>query len=148
MFRPWQGWTALSGTGAGEGTLQVLPLLTLASAYIMLRPFFARRPGAPARSLAADEWTLDLESAAYPGSVPAKAQELDAASHPHLELAKTLVSIPRVEPGDQVYCEWSASGCLWAALRACQGTVMWCTRSRRSTRGRKTRRCSISRPSR
>ena len=113
MFRPWQGWTALSRTGAGEGTLQVLPMLTLAAAYIMLRPFFARRPGAPPRSLAADDWALDLESTAYPGSVPAKAQELNAETHPHLELAKTLVSIPRVEPGDQVYCEWSV---LWLVM--------------------------------
>ncbi|EPS92730.1 hypothetical protein FOMPIDRAFT_1026704 [Fomitopsis schrenkii] len=103
VFRPWQGWTALSHTGAREGTLQVLPMLTLASAYIMLRPFFARRPGAPARSLAADDWALDLASTAFPGSVPAKAQELNDESHPHLVLPKTLVSIPRVEPGDQVY---------------------------------------------
>ncbi|EPT00476.1 hypothetical protein FOMPIDRAFT_1023830 [Fomitopsis schrenkii] len=103
VFRPWQGWTALSHTAAREGTLQVLPMLTLASAYIMLRPFFARCPGAPARSLAADDWAPDLASTAFPGSVPAKAQELNDESHPHLVLPKTLVSIPRVEPGDQVY---------------------------------------------
>ena len=110
MFRPWQGWTALSRTGAGEGTLQVLPMLTLAAAYIMLRPFFAPT----ARSLAADAWVLDRESSAFPGSVPAKAQELSAETHPHLQLARTLVSIPRVEPGDQVYCESRAARALGA----------------------------------
>lgn len=105
VFRPWQGWTALSHTGAREGTLQVLPLLTLSTAYIMLRPFFALRPGAPAHSLAADDWVLDLESTAFPGSTPGRSQEPTAGSHPHLALEKTVVSIPRVEPGDQVYCE-------------------------------------------
>ncbi|KZT69680.1 DUF1479-domain-containing protein [Daedalea quercina L-15889] len=103
VFRPWQGWTALSSTGPREGTLQVVPMLTLASAYVMLRPFFSRRPGAPAHSLAADDWVLDLESTAFPGSVPGKAQEMNSTTHPHLCLEKTLVSIPRVEPGDQVY---------------------------------------------
>ncbi|TFY59587.1 hypothetical protein EVJ58_g5681, partial [Rhodofomes roseus] len=103
VFRPWQGWTALSSTGPHEGTLQVLPMLKPATAYIMLRPFFALRPDAPADSLAPDDWVLDLESTAFPGSVPRKAQELNAESHPHLCLEKTLVSIPRVEPGDQVY---------------------------------------------
>ncbi|KAH9915817.1 uncharacterized protein B0H18DRAFT_1215311 [Fomitopsis serialis] len=103
VFRPWQGWTALSSTGPREGTLQVFPMITLAAAYIMLRPFFALRAGAPAHSLAADDWVLDLESTEFPGSVPRKAQELNSQSHPHLCFDKTLVSIPRVEPGDQVY---------------------------------------------
>ena len=104
VFRPWQGWTALSRTGPREGTLQVLPLLTLSTAYIMLRPFFALRPGAPADSLAAEDWVLDLASTAFPGSTPGRSQEPTAETHPHLNLEKTLVSVPTVEPGDQVYC--------------------------------------------
>jgi len=35
--------------------------------------------------------------------VPGKTQELNEATHPHLRLAETMVSIPRIEPGDQVY---------------------------------------------
>lgn len=107
IFRPWQGWTAMSHTAPGEGTLRVLPMLNPATAYIMLRPFFRLRPGAAASSLHADDWVLDLESTEYPGNALGKTQELNEQSHPHLQLDKTLVSIPRVSPGDQVYwhCE-------------------------------------------
>lgn len=35
-----------------------------------------------------------------------KTQELNEMTHPHLRLGKTMVSVPRVEPGDQVYCAW------------------------------------------
>ncbi|KZT05445.1 DUF1479-domain-containing protein [Laetiporus sulphureus 93-53] len=97
VFRPWQGWTALSTASQNEGTLRVLPLLSLATAYIMLRPFFR-----PATS-SADEWELDLTSSAFPGSRPGRTQYLSGVTHPHLKLAKTIVSIPKVEPGDQVY---------------------------------------------
>ncbi|KAI0941545.1 hypothetical protein AcW1_003415 [Taiwanofungus camphoratus] len=103
IFRPWQGWTALSDTGPGEGTLRVLPMLSLSTAYIMLRPFFRPRPGLRTPSLRAEDWELDLDGTLFPGSVPRKAQELNAATHPHLVLNQTLISIPRVEPGDQVY---------------------------------------------
>ncbi len=96
VFRPWQGWTAFSTTSRNEGTLQVLPLLSLATAYIILRPF---RPIS-----SADEWELDLTSSAFPGG---RTQYLSDATHPHLKLAKTIVSIPRVEPGDQVYCAFA-----------------------------------------
>ncbi|KAG0701148.1 hypothetical protein DFH29DRAFT_982816 [Suillus ampliporus] len=96
ILRCWQGWTSLSTTGVGEGTLRVLPMLSLATAYIMLRPFF--RPGP-----AGDEWELDLESNLFPGSVPGKAQELNEETHPHLRLGETMTSIPEIQPGDQVY---------------------------------------------
>lgn len=43
-----------------------------------------------------------------------KAQVLNDKSHPHLRLDKTVTSIPRVEPGDQVYCESNS------ASRACR----------------------------
>ena len=120
VFRPWQGWTALSHTGPGEGTLCVLPSLSLATAYIILRPFFrlaspsssssqshARGPEEKEQEipLDADAWVLDLDDPTFPGSTLGKTQAINAATHPHLRLDKTVVPIPRVEPGDQVYCE-------------------------------------------
>ncbi|KAF8181820.1 hypothetical protein BJ912DRAFT_906656 [Pholiota molesta] len=102
IFRAWQGWTAMSSTGPSEGTLRVLPMLSLASAYILLRPFF--RPRDPlSSSLKFEDWVPDLESSSFPGSSIGKTQELNEKTHPHLKLARTVVSIPRVEPGDQVY---------------------------------------------
>ncbi|TFK88040.1 DUF1479-domain-containing protein [Polyporus arcularius HHB13444] len=110
IFRPWQGWTALSHTGPGEGTLRVLPMLSLATAYIILRPFFSLQPelasGITSTAdipLDADAWVLDLDNPAFPGSTPGKTQAITPATHPHLRIDKTVVSIPRVEPGDQVY---------------------------------------------
>ena len=109
IFRPWQGWTSISSTGPGEGTLRVLPMLALSSAYLILRPFFRLRPELAARGgdipLEADAWELDLQGTDFPGSTPAMAQALLPREHPHLRLDKTVVSIPRVEPGDQVYCK-------------------------------------------
>ncbi|KAM5537853.1 hypothetical protein V8D89_008495 [Ganoderma adspersum] len=110
IFRPWQGWTALSHTGPGEGTLRVLPMLSLSTAYIILRPFFrlrseyASKASTPAEiPLQADAWVLDLENPEFPGSTPGKTQAITPATHPHLRIDKTVVSIPRVNPGDQVY---------------------------------------------
>ncbi|KAF8953191.1 hypothetical protein BDZ97DRAFT_1679874 [Flammula alnicola] len=102
IFRAWQGWTSMSSTGPNEGTLRVLPMLSLASAYILLRPFF--RPVNPlSDSLKFADWVPDLDSPTFPGSSIGKTQELNEKTHPHLKLAQTMVSIPRVEPGDQVY---------------------------------------------
>ncbi|TFK74767.1 DUF1479-domain-containing protein [Pluteus cervinus] len=102
IFRPWQGWTSMSSTGPNEGTLRVLPFLKLSTAYIMLRPFF-RPKSSTSTSLEADDWVLDLEATSFPGSQIRKTQELNDKTHPHLRLDKTMVSIPRVEPGDQVF---------------------------------------------
>ena len=101
IFRPWQGWTSMSVTGPGEGTLRVAPLLKLATAYLILRPFFRPRTS----SSGPDDWVIDLESAAFPGSQMGKTQELSETTHPHLRLSRTMLSVPLVEPGDQVYCE-------------------------------------------
>ncbi|KAG8220573.1 hypothetical protein J3R82DRAFT_3306 [Butyriboletus roseoflavus] len=89
-------------------------MLSLATAYIILRPFFKPRGVAAWKadqtlgdvSLAAEDWELNLEGSEFPGSVPGNAQELNEATHPHLRLAETMISIPRIEPGDQVYCEY------------------------------------------
>ncbi|EKM53735.1 uncharacterized protein PHACADRAFT_176135 [Phanerochaete carnosa HHB-10118-sp] len=107
ILRPLQGWLSLSHTAPGEGTLQVLPLLKEATAYIMLRPFF--RPTARAERgrplLDFGSWEPALDVPAFPGSVPAKAQVLSDATHPHLRLdaGGVLVSVPAVRPGDQVF---------------------------------------------
>ncbi|KIY73410.1 DUF1479-domain-containing protein [Cylindrobasidium torrendii FP15055 ss-10] len=100
IFRPFQGWTSLSTTGPGEGTLRLLPFLPLSSAYILLRPFF-RPPSSNPGSL--KDWVPDLESTAFPGAVIGNTQELNPQTHPHLKLEKTMVPVPLVQPGDQVY---------------------------------------------
>jgi hypothetical protein len=91
----------MSVTGPGEGTLRVAPLLKLATAYLILRPFFKPRTA----SSGLDDWVVDLESPTFPGSQMGKTQELRETTHPHLQLSRTMVSVPRVEPGDQIYCE-------------------------------------------
>lgn len=99
---------SLSTAGTRQGTLRLLPFLPLSTAYIMLRPFFRLRPGYKLSdgeiALAAENWEVDLESTNFPGSEMAKAQCLSEESHPHLRLDKSLVTIPQVDPGDQVYC--------------------------------------------
>jgi hypothetical protein len=99
IFRPWQGWTSMSSTGPSEGTLRVAPMLKMATAYLMLRPFFKPRTS----SSGLDDWVVDVESPAFPGSQMGKTQELNETTHPHLQLGRTMVSVPRVEPGDQIY---------------------------------------------
>lgn len=114
VFRAWQGWTSISTTGPGEGTLRVLPMLSLSTAYNLLRPFFkptrfiASSDGKNVPSLEADDWVPDLESPEFPGSRLGKTQEMNVGTHPHLQLARTMVSVPTVEPGDQVY--WHCDG--------------------------------------
>ncbi|KAH8824513.1 hypothetical protein DL96DRAFT_1614299 [Flagelloscypha sp. PMI_526] len=100
IFRPFQGWTSLSTTGPGGGTLRLLPFLKLSSAYLLLRPFF--RPSA-ANPTSLKDWELDLDSSSFPGAIIGKTQELNPQTHPHLRLEETMIPIPRVEPGDQVY---------------------------------------------
>jgi len=142
ILRCWQGWTSLSTTGVGEGTLRVLPMLSLATAYIMLRPFFC--PGT-----AGGEWELDLESNSFPGSVPGKTQELNEETHPHLRLGKTMTSVPKIQPGDQVYCMYSLLLSLHF-LSTCrmQGTAMSYTLLKGFTVDKRIRQFSTFLPSR
>jgi len=102
IFRPWQGWTSMSTTRQSEGTLRVLPMLSLSTAYVILRPFF-RPKSASSASLNFEDWEVDLSSSMFPGSGMGKGQELNERTHPHLKLDKTMIPIPLVEPGDQVY---------------------------------------------
>ena len=76
----------------------------------MLRPFFkpkstAFRGASDNIPLGFNDWELDLSGTEFPGSHLAKAQILNENTHPHLKLSRTMRSIPKVEPGDQVYCE-------------------------------------------
>lgn len=97
----------MSHTGPSEGTLKVFPSLRLSSAYTLLRPFF--KPKSADRSQAgylnAANWEPDLESTAFPGSVPGKGQEMNDETHPHLRLDRALIPVPTVRPGDHVF--WS-----------------------------------------
>jgi hypothetical protein len=83
VFRTFQGWTALSQQGAGDGTLQLIPIANLMG-WIILR---ALQP-----DVAAD----DLCGAKAGRALPFDPRWHEAA-------AGALVSIPRVQPGDTVW---------------------------------------------
>ncbi|WPH04843.1 Hypothetical protein R9X50_00774000 [Acrodontium crateriforme] len=114
MFRMFQGWLSMSDTGPGEGTLLVNPLLSRATAYYLLRPFFTpkkaiRDPGSEFFDdafLAPENWQLEqpTPSSWLQGASPGHGQELRAALHPHLQLSSSMVHIPHVQPGD--YVSW------------------------------------------
>lgn len=53
--------------------------------------------------MSADNWELDLTSSRFPGAPPGRGQELNDTTHPHLQLERTMVSMPHVNPGDQVW---------------------------------------------
>ncbi|SPO06245.1 related to DUF1479 domain protein [Cephalotrichum gorgonifer] len=106
MFRMFQGWLSMSVCGARQGTLLVNPLVKLATAYVLLRPFF--RPLKEEKSegfLAPENWIFtgggDMTSELQ-GATPGHAQELNDALHPHLDLDNTVVHMPEVRPGDFV----------------------------------------------
>lgn len=83
MFRTYQGWTALTRQGPGDGTLRVIPIAR-AIAYLLLRPLSA---DVPADSLC--------------GAAPGRA--LGLLERWHAPLAAGLISIPAVEPGDTAW---------------------------------------------
>jgi hypothetical protein len=83
MFRTFQGWTALTAQGAGDGTLRLIPIAG-SMAWILLRA---------------------LQSDVAPDDLCGAQAGRALAAHPnwHQALLKALVSIPRVEPGDTVW---------------------------------------------
>ena len=115
MFRMFQGWLSMSVCGPEQGTLLVYPALKMATAYMLLRPFF--RPIRKAeetnseRFLAEENWAFtggEETTSELHGATPGHAQELNDALHPHLELLRTMVHMPEVRPGDFVI--WHCDG--------------------------------------
>lgn len=120
VFRAFQGWLSISDVGPRQGTLLVYPLAKLATVYTLLRPFFAPRSGVadttPEQFLSKDNWSFTSGAAMnsdLQGATPGHGQEFpDGADgntlHPHLELARTMVHVPQVAPGDFVV--WHCDG--------------------------------------
>ena len=87
--------------------MMVNPLFRKATAYYLLRPFFRPRKSAETvdENVFLEQNNWDMEDEATPvlqGAVPSNCQELSEALHPHLELRKTMVHIPKIRPGDYV----------------------------------------------
>jgi hypothetical protein len=82
-FRTFQGWTALTRQGAGDGTLKLVPIASTMP-WLLLR---ALLPDVPEGDLC--------------GARPGRA--LGASPQWHAELLAGLVSIPEVGPGDTVW---------------------------------------------
>ncbi|KAI9872884.1 MAG: hypothetical protein M1830_001089, partial [Pleopsidium flavum] len=111
MFRMFQGWLSMSTTGPNEGTLLVNPLLSRATAYFLLRPFFEPRKVSEgphggvqsAEFLAPESWELESDpNSSLQGASPARCQELNGSLHPHLDLSESMIHVPLVRPGDYV----------------------------------------------
>jgi len=83
MFRTFQGWTALSPQGPGDGTLQLIPSVN-SLPYMLLR---ALQDDVPAGELC--------------GAMPGRALLVDPSWH--AELLKGLVTIPHMNPGDTIW---------------------------------------------
>ncbi|WP_175776238.1 DUF1479 domain-containing protein [Burkholderia anthina] len=83
MFRTFQGWTALTPQGPGDGTLQLIPVAN-AMAYVVLRAL-------------QDDVADDDLCGARPG------RALSILPEWHALLLDALVPIPHMEPGDAVF---------------------------------------------
>lgn len=109
MFRMFQGWLSMSTASPYEGTLLVQPLLKHTTAYTLLRPFFRPVVGygeiPTDQYLDASNWQFtsgsDMTSELH-GATPGHGQEFTEFQHPHLELNRTMVHVPKVRPGDYV----------------------------------------------
>jgi hypothetical protein len=83
MFRTFQGWTALTRQGQGDGTLQLIPIAT-GMVYLLLRAL-------------QDDVPEDELCGAQPG------RALSVHPNWHSLLLGGLTSIPVMEPGDAVF---------------------------------------------
>ena len=83
MFRTFQGWTALTRQGPGDGTLQLVPIAD-AMVYVLLR---ALQDDVPDDDLC--------------GAMPGRALSINTEWHGPLQEA--LTSIPVMQPGDTVF---------------------------------------------
>ena len=107
VFRMFQGWLSMSETGPGEGTLLVNPLFDRATAYYLLRPFFEPMRGREEMEreeyLDKDNWQLKTNmDSSLEGAYPSQCLEFNDETHPHLELERSMVHVPKVNPGDYV----------------------------------------------
>ncbi|KAF2715557.1 DUF1479-domain-containing protein [Pleomassaria siparia CBS 279.74] len=115
-LRTFQGWTALTPCGPGEGGLMLLPDVKVVMAYNMLRPFFRAPPPGDGDWEEAEKWVLDDSTSSFPGQRRWDSQLLSPVSHPHLRLEETLVSCPLVRPGDIVTRKISSAELLCHAV--------------------------------
>jgi hypothetical protein len=83
MFRTYQGWTALTEQGPGNGTLQLLPIANI-MAYVLLRAL-----------------QDDVPDGELCGAQAGRALRL--VEQWHAPLLKALVPVPKVLPGDTVW---------------------------------------------
>jgi len=83
MFRTFQGWTALTRQGKGDGTLQLIPIAN-SMVYMLLR---ALQDDVPETDLC--------------GAMPGRA--LSVLPQWHAPLLEALTPIPLMEPGDAVF---------------------------------------------
>src|SRR5438309_6036864 len=83
MFRTFQGWTALTRQGPGDGTLQLIPIAE-SMVYVLLRAI-------------QDDVPEDDLCGAKPG------RALSINDQYHSPLVKALSSIPLMEPGDTIF---------------------------------------------
>ncbi|KAK3903885.1 hypothetical protein C8A05DRAFT_14179 [Staphylotrichum tortipilum] len=111
IFRMFQGWLALQPIPSGPGSVQVCPLPRLATTYFLLRPFFSpssqfsTTTTTTTATSESEDWLLNRpQNSILHGALPSYAQEITPALHPHLQLARSLVSVPDLEPGD--YLIW------------------------------------------
>ncbi|KAJ6783796.1 hypothetical protein PWT90_02912 [Aphanocladium album] len=118
VFRMFQGVLALSVVE--PGTVRLLPSPRAATAYYLLRPFFAPRaplPDGPSwerstpedraatweRHIAPDNWTLTRDpDTVIHGAVPGHAQRVTERWHPHLHLRSSMITLPTLQPGDYI----------------------------------------------
>jgi hypothetical protein len=108
VTRAFNGWTALTEAGEGEGSLMLYPNVKLAMAYALLRPFF-NPPKNAAHIMDANKWSINTKKDWFPKSYRELPQILSPAVHPHLKLESCMISIPRLNPGDTVW--WHPDVC-------------------------------------
>ena len=94
-------------THADEPLLRVLPMPKLATAYFLLRPFFS--PVSTSKDIdpnshpSPSDWVLNTpQNSLLHGALPGYSQEINPQTHPHLQLERSLVTIPHLNPGDYV----------------------------------------------
>lgn len=83
MFRTFQGWTALTRQGPGNGTLNLVPIANVMP-WLLLRALME-----------------DVEDSDLCGAQPGRAMPVKA--HWHAKLLQAYVPIPTVNPGDTVW---------------------------------------------